>query len=104
VLNNHCHRVTTQLQLINIIINFHWQSQDICAESESRVVDTGAHSKENYTETTAVVPLQTATRTKYPDNLYSPCILSRIIDLWQILVGLHETYRIKIEITGVTVS
>jgi hypothetical protein len=32
------------------------------------------HSEENSMETTAVVSVQTATGTKYSDNLYSPCI------------------------------
>ena len=46
--------------------NFHSQPQEIWAESQSRVEDTGAHSEENSTEMTAVVPLQTATGTKTP--------------------------------------
>jgi hypothetical protein len=46
----------------------------MCAESQSRVEDTGAHSEENSTETIAVVTVQTATGTKYYDNLYTLCV------------------------------
>jgi hypothetical protein len=42
-------------------------------ESQLTVEDTGAHSEENTMEMTAFVPVQTATGTKYSDNLYSPC-------------------------------
>jgi hypothetical protein len=35
--------------------NFHLQPQEICAQSQLRVEDTGAHSEENSTETTAVL-------------------------------------------------
>ena len=44
-------------------VKFHSQSQESCAESQSRVKDTGAHSEENSTVTTAVVPVQTTTGT-----------------------------------------
>jgi hypothetical protein len=37
------------------------QPQEICAESQLRVEDTGVHSEENSMEMTAVVPVQTAT-------------------------------------------
>jgi len=47
-------------------LNFHSHPQEICAESQSRVEDTGAHGEENSTETTAAVPVQTATGTKTP--------------------------------------
>jgi hypothetical protein len=51
--------------------NFHSQLQEIWAESQSRVEDTGASSGENSTETTAVVTVQTATSKKcYDNNLY----------------------------------
>jgi hypothetical protein len=57
-------------------LNFHSQPQEICAKSQSRVEDTGAHSEENSTETTAVVTVQTATGTKYSGNIYTPCIIT----------------------------
>jgi hypothetical protein len=45
-------------------------------ESQSRVEDTGALNGQNSTETTAVVPIQTATSiAKYSDNLYTACII-----------------------------
>ena len=50
--------------------NFHSQPQENCAESQSRVEDTGAPSEENSTEMTAVVPVQTANS----DSLYTHCI------------------------------
>jgi hypothetical protein len=59
--------------------NFHSQPQEICAESQSSVEDTGAHSEKNSTETTAVVPIQTATGTKFSDSLYTPCIITRVV-------------------------
>jgi hypothetical protein len=40
----------------------------------SRQLKIPEPSEQNSTETTAVVPVQTATGTKYSDNLYSPCI------------------------------
>ena len=46
--------------------NFHSQHQEICAESQSRFEDPGAHSEENSSEKTAVLPVQTATGTKTP--------------------------------------
>jgi hypothetical protein len=48
-------------------------AQKICVESQSRFEDTRSSSEENSMETTAVVPVKTATGTKYSDNLYAPC-------------------------------
>jgi hypothetical protein len=58
---------------------FHSQPQEICMESQSTVEDTAAHSEEISTETTAVVPVQTGTGTKYSDNLYSRCTFRNML-------------------------
>jgi hypothetical protein len=62
-----------------------WSSWDVDLKVVwTRVEETRAHSEENSTETTAVLPIQTATGTKYSNNLNSPCItLSPIIYIWQ---------------------
>ena len=62
--------------------NFHSQPQEICAESQSTIEDTGAYSEENSTEKTAVVPVQTATGTKNCSLMIHPSSWRFVRSCW----------------------
>ena len=64
--NGRAGRPSVTEETVDRVRETHSQPQEICAESQSRVEDTGAHNEQNSTETTAFVPVQTATVTKTP--------------------------------------